>query len=538
MDPRSFASSEAGLELLVQERIDVGTKRGLWGGEVRLKADTTAIVVAICAGLVAPAAADSDLRLLEAAKRQDRSAVVALMKERVDVNAQQPDGTTALHWAAYHDDAATVEALVRAGAKVNAATDTGVTPAWLACNTNAAASIVRLLLDAGANPNLAPNTGETPLMWCARTGAVDAVKALIGRGADVNAREKSADQTALIWAVAARHPGVVKTLLEFKADPRARTKVTSELVYKGFRYITAPPPQTEGIIEHAKRGGFTPLLFAAQQGDRESADHLLAAGADVNDTDASGASVLVVAAHSGHGTLAQFLLDRGADPNAAGAGYTPLHAAVLRGDTALVRGLLAKGADANAPLEAGTPVRKYGVDYALSAAWIGATPYWLAAKFAEPEIMRVLSGAHADTRRALPDGTTPLMATLMGSIGQGDRRERFQTEVQMAIAAPLEVEATLKAATLAIALGSDLNATTKAGDTVLHLAATRGVNSVIKVLVEAGAGLDIKNKRGQTPLAAAAARRGPGDFDGDTAAAALRQKNETVELLRALGAKE
>jgi ankyrin repeat protein len=495
------------------------------------------VAAAICAGFVAMTTANSDLRLLEAVKRQERPAVVALLKEGVDVNAPQPDGTTAIHWAAYHDDAGTVEALIRAGANVNQTTDAGVTPVWLACSTNAGAPVVRLLLDAGANPNLAPATGETPLMWCARTGALDAIKALVSRGADVNAREKSADQTALMWAAAARHPAVVEALLELRADPRARTKTTAELVYKGFRYITAPPPQTDGIIDNMKRGGFTPLLFAAQQGDRASADLLLTAGADVNDADASGASVLVVAAHSGHGPLAQRLLDRGADPNAAGAGYTPLHAAVLRGDAALVRALLAKGADPNTPLAAGTPVRKYGVDYALSAAWIGATPYWLAARFAEPEIMRLLAEARADTRRPIPDGTTPLMAAMMVG-GQGDRRERFQTEVQMAMAAPLEAEATVKAVASAIGLGADLNATTRAGDTALHLAAVRGLNPVIRLLAGAGAALDLKNKRGQTPLAAAAGRRGPGDFDGDTAAAALKQKNETVELLRALGATE
>jgi ankyrin repeat protein len=494
-----------------------------------------AIVVALWAGLVAAAAADADLRLLDAVKRQDRAAVAALLKERIDVNALQPDGTTALHWAAYRDDAATVETLLRAGAKPNAVTDTGVTPLWLACSTNASAAVVRSLVDAGANPNLAPNTGETPLMWCARTGALESVKALISRGADVNAREKSADQTALMWAVAAQHPDVVEALLELRADVRARTKVTTELVYKGFRYITSPPAQSEGIIENMKRGGFTPLLFAAQQGDRASAELLIKAGAAVNDADASGASVLVVAAHSGHGALGQLLLDRGADPNAAGAGYTPLHAAVLLGDAALVQALLAKGADPNTPLAAGTPVRKYGVDYALSAAWIGSTPYWLASKFAEPEIMRLLARSGADTRRAIPDGTTPLMATLTGSIGLGDRRERFQTEAQTAVAAPLEVEATVKAATAAIELGSDLNATTKAGDTALHLAATRGVNAVIKVLAEAGAALEIKNQKGQTPLAAAAARRAA---PGEGAPAAAQQKNETVELLRALGAKE
>jgi ankyrin repeat protein len=499
---------------------------------------TAVVVGAICAGLLAPVAANSDLRLIDAVKHQDRAAIATLMKERVDLNATQPDGTTALHWAAYRDDAVTVEALVRAGAKANAATETGVTPLWLACTTNAGARVVRLLLDAGANPNLAPNTGETPLMWCARTGALDSVKALVSRGADVHAREKSADQTALMWAVATRHPDIVEALLELRADPQARTKVTAELVYKGFRYITAPPAQSEGIIDNAKRGGFTPLLFAAQQGELKSAELLLAVGADVNDVDASGSSVLVVAAHSGHGALGRLLLDRGADPNAAGAGYTALHAAVLRGDADLVRALLAKGADPNAPLKAGTPVRKYGVDYALSAAWIGATPYWLAAKFAEPEIMRLLAESRADTRRAMPDGTTPLMAALMAGVGQGDRRERFQTEVQTAVAAPQDAEATMKTVTSAIALGAELNATTTAGDTALHLAATRGLNPVIKLIAEAGAALDIKNKRGQTPLTAAMNRRGPGDFDGVTAAAALKQKNETVELLRSLGATE
>ena len=499
-----------------------------------LRAGTVLVAVCSCSVI---AAATGDTRLLDAVKRQDRPAIVALLKERIDVNAPQTDGTTALHWAAYRDDAATVEALLRAGAKPNAVTDAGVTPLWLACSTNASGTVVRLLVDAGANPNFAPHTGETPLMWCARTGSLDSVKALVSRGADVNAREKSADQTALMWAVAARHPDVVEALLELRADVRARTKVTTELVYKGFRYITAPPAQSEGIIEHVKRGGFTPLLFAAQQGDRASAELLITAGAEVNDTDASGASVLVVAAHSGHGALGQLLLDRGADPNTASAGYAPLHAAVLLGDAALVRALLAKGADPNVRLEAGTPVRKYGVDYALSAAWIGATPYWLAAKFAEPEIMRLLAESGADTRRAMPDGTTPLMAALTGSIGVGDRRERFQTEAQAAVAAPREAEATLKAATAAIELGADLDATTKSGDTALHLAATRGANPVIKILVGAGAALEIKNQKGQTPLAAAAARRGPPSADGDSSAAAP-QKNETVELLRALGAKE
>ena len=139
---------------------------------------------------ISVAAAGRDSRLIAAAKQQDHRAVVALLEQGIDVNATQPDGATALHWAAYWNDDRTADLLIRAGANVNARNELGATPVWLASSHGSAAMIERLL-KAGADPNAALPGGETPLMSAARTGVTDAVKPLLDRGADVNSAEHS-----------------------------------------------------------------------------------------------------------------------------------------------------------------------------------------------------------------------------------------------------------------------------------------------------------------------------------------------------------
>ncbi|HSU89655.1 MAG TPA: ankyrin repeat domain-containing protein, partial [Terriglobia bacterium] len=61
-------------------------------------------------------AAAPRLPLVDAAKNVDHDAVRALLKQGVNVNATEGDGTTALHWASYRDDLETADALIRAGA--------------------------------------------------------------------------------------------------------------------------------------------------------------------------------------------------------------------------------------------------------------------------------------------------------------------------------------------------------------------------------------------------------------------------------------
>src|SRR5207248_8690006 len=169
------------------------------------------------------------------------------------------------------------------------------------------------------------------------------VEQLLGKGANPNVHG-ARGQTALMWAVAQKHPDVVKVLLEHHADIRLRTDVWSEV-------MAIPPHGYLGYNRQIPHGGDTALMFAARVGDLASAKLLVAAGANVNDADAWGVSATTLAAHSGFTELVEFLLDKGADPNAAPAGFTALHEAIMRRDEKIVTALLAHGADANAPLK-------------------------------------------------------------------------------------------------------------------------------------------------------------------------------------------
>jgi len=431
--------------------------------------------------LVAGGAAAADRSpLLEAARTADAAALRTLLQKKADVNAADADGTTALHWASYRDDVESVDLLIRAGAKVDAATDLGVTPLWNA-SANGSEAAVRRLLAAGANPNVALLAGETPVMVAARSGYASVVEQLVAKGANLNAHG-ARGQTALMWAVAQKHPDVVKTLLAHKVDVRARSDVWSE--------VMAVPPH--GYLEYNRaipRGGDSALMFAARVGDLASAKLLVAAGADVNDRDAWGVSATAMAAHAGYADLVEFLLDRSADPNASQAGFSALHAAIMRRDERMANALVAHGADVNAPLRNWTPTRRSSKDFHFSPELVGATPVWLAARFAQPSIVRLLVQHGADPRfvhhgdhvvegrggtgfQHRPDVTTTLMAAV--GMGGGDA---------WILPARGEREAlTLEAVKLLVDLGVDINAKNTDGRTALDAAKTLKLDAVVMLL--------------------------------------------------------
>ena len=434
--------------------------------------------------------ANSAPAVIEAVKAGDLAIAGTLIEQGADVNAPQGDGATALHWASHRNDLEAAALLIAAGADVNAANELGATSLWLAA-VNGSATMVERLLEAGADPNVSLKMGETPLMAAARSGNVRTVERLLAGGAEIDAAEHEREQTALMWAVAQQHPDVVRVLIQKGADLEARSKVYYQLEN------TAGNTNTSGNFRMA-RGGSTPLLFAARNGDVETAKVLVEAGAKVNDPAASGASALVVAAHSAHSPLAIYLLDQGADPNAADAGYTALHAAVLRSQIELVDALLDHGADPNALVEHGTPCRRFSADYSIRSQLIGATAFWMAAKFGELEILRTLAERGADPHLVPKTGASTLQAA-MGIPGgsQENRRDRI---VSLPPDNAEEEKLTLKLGRFVFSLGVDINAADLAGNTALHHAVLKDFVSVADFLIANGADVNSANAKGQTPL--------------------------------------
>ena len=417
----------------------------------------------------------------DASKRADFARVQSLLRQGAEVNAPQPDGTTALHWAAQLNDVKLVDLLLAAGANPKAINRYGASPVLVAAS-NASAGILEKLLQAGADPNAALPEGETALMIAARAGNLDAVKVLLAHAAAVDAKESWRGQSALMLAAAENHAEVLKALIEHHADVRAKSVPTR----------AGPPNRYSGYFD-AGQGGFTALLFAAREGNIECSRVLLNAGADANDTLPSGFSALTLAILNAHYELAALLLGRGANPNADGTGFTPLHQLVWARDPNrhfnlpppipdgnlssldLAKALIDHGANVNARM---TREPRDGFRNWMKRA--GSTPFVLAAKAADPELMRFLLAHGADPKIAAIDGTTALMAA--AGIGYWPA-ESNGTEAEA-----------LEAVKICLDLGLDVNTANLDGFTALHGAAVRGANSIVQLLYEKGAKLDAKTK--------------------------------------------
>jgi uncharacterized protein len=480
------------------------------------------MVLVLAAAPAVASAAGSDAA--DAAQRKDLTALRAMVSRKVNVNAPQADGTTALHWAAHYNDVAAVQLLLKAGANPSTANRFGASPLSAAA-TSGNAALVRLLLDAGADAKSASTLdGETVLMSAARSGSLDTVRLLLDRGADVNARERYKGQTALMWAASERHTPIVKLLLERGADWRVRS----------FDRETRPPKlSAASSISPIPRGGFTALMFTAREGDLEAARVMLDAGVDINHGDVDNVTPLVAAIMNKRYTLAKFLIDRGADVNIVDAGgRTALYAMIdIRNEdwTAMpnrpledqlpsldvVKALVDSGARLDVPLTRPLTVRS-GMDFGDNTLGAGATPLMRAARAGDHAVIRLLLERGANARATTKDGTNALM--FAAGIGYRDKNTRGS-----------ESDA-LESVKVMMAAGLDVNQTNTRGENALHGAALRGADTIVQFLVDQKMDVNATSKQGYTPLDVAM---------GKTIVLQLPVPQEsTVALLKKLGGKE
>jgi ankyrin repeat protein len=479
--------------------------------------------------------------LIDAVKAGDRDAIRTFLRHASGVNTSEADGTTALHWAARADDLEIVQLLLSAGASPRASNRYGVTALSLAA-LNGNAAIVEALLKAGADPEARLAEDQTVLMTAARAGNTDVLHALLAHGANVNAKERVVGETALMWAALENHRDAVKMLVEYGADINAQSAITT---FPKFKF-------GDGIVARATslpRGGWTPLMYAARQGAVDAARMLADAGADLNLTDPNGTSALVLAIINVHFDLAAVLIDKGADPEVAEiTGMAALYAAVDMHTLAetvgrpnptphdhldspdIVKALLAHGAKPNARLKSPLLDRVHNDGNSDPALGDGATPLMRAAKQADVAVMQLLLDGGADVNLATGKGMTPLM--FAASRPGGSR----------GVTTPGVEQDAVKAVTLCLERGAQIDAADETGQTALHLAAALAGEDVVRRLAAKGANLSVKDRQGRTPLDAALAGGGRAGrnagvgvaAEGQTAGDQAAERAGKVALLRQL----
>ncbi|XP_051476112.1 ankyrin repeat domain-containing protein 17 isoform X4 [Apus apus] len=504
-----------------------------------------------------------------------------LLEAGADQEHKTDEMHTALMEACMDGHVEVARLLLDSGAQVNMPADSFESPLTLAaCGGHV--ELAALLIERGANLEEVNDEGYTPLMEAAREGHEEMVALLLGQGANINAQTEETQETALTLACCGGFLEVADFLIKAGADIELGCSTPlMEAAQEGHlelvKYLLAA-----GANVHATTAtGDTALTYACENGHTDVADVLLQAGADLEHESEGGRTPLMKAARAGHVCTVQFLISKGANVNRTTANndHTVLSLACAGGHLAVVELLLAHGADPTHRLKDGstmlieaakgghTSVVCYLLDYPNNL--LSAPP---------PDATQLTPPSH-DLNRAPrvpvqalpmvvppqePDKPPANVATTLPIRNKAvsGRASAMSNTPTHSIATSVSQPQTptpspiiSPSAMLPIYPAIDIDAQTESNhDTALTLACAGGHEELVQTLLERGANIEHRDKKGFTPLILAATAGHVGvveillDNGADIEAQSERTKDtplslacsggrqEVVELLLARGA--
>ncbi|XP_078223213.1 ankyrin repeat domain-containing protein 17 isoform X11 [Callithrix jacchus] len=503
-----------------------------------------------------------------------------LLEAGADQEHKTDEMHTALMEACMDGHVEVARLLLDSGAQVNMPADSFESPLTLAaCGGHV--ELAALLIERGASLEEVNDEGYTPLMEAAREGHEEMVALLLGQGANINAQTEETQETALTLACCGGFLEVADFLIKAGADIELGCSTPlMEAAQEGHlelvKYLLAA-----GANVHATTAtGDTALTYACENGHTDVADVLLQAGADLEHESEGGRTPLMKAARAGHVCTVQFLISKGANVNRTTANndHTVLSLACAGGHLAVVELLLAHGADPTHRLKDGstmlieaakgghTSVVCYLLDYPNNL--LSAPP---------PDVAQLTPPSHDLNRaprvpvQALPMVVPPqepdkppanVATTLPIRNKVSGRASAMSNTPTHSIAASISQPQTptpspiiSPSAMLPIYPAIDIDAQTESNhDTALTLACAGGHEELVQTLLERGASIEHRDKKGFTPLILAATAGHVGvveillDNGADIEAQSERTKDtplslacsggrqEVVELLLARGA--
>lgn len=433
----------------------------------------------------------------------------AIISRVVDINAAGSDGKTVLHRAAYFDQTASIDALVQAGANIEARDrHIGWTPLHDASAEGSSNAIVALLRH-GAKKDALDWHGRSPLHLAAQEGHLSVVRALLSAGANASLCCGKSEFTALSVAVIEGHADVMREILESGVD--VDVNATD---FRGFTILhhaayADEPWAIDALLkagadaEAQDNSASTALLVAAERGCACAAEALLAAGANVNFRGGRGGeewSALDFAAAREHLDTMEVVKRYGANVNTQNSrGYTALHHAAFANKAGSIYSLVNAGADVGAVDNVGWSALH---DAAAEGASEAVTALLLRGADANLRDHEGCSALHLAAKYGKVEATEHLLAA------GADVSYRFGKAEHTALDIAI-VEGHLRIVKILIRRGADVNAADSVGRTPLARAAFFNQAEAIDELISAGASVFDRDHFGRSPFYVAIARKSP-----------------------------